>query len=692
MKFRHVGLLIIGLIGSMSHAYGQDLQVRASFRSGQWIDRDETITLRLSRPLQSSDGKLAVFIGPTDMTDLFVSMTNSLTYTPTIFLLPSGETELIINLVSPNNEWREIARFPLKVRTRIGFEKAKIDPNLSINNNGQIAEGHSPDTNEPSRSTYQDFTGQANLSSEHIRESFAIRSQWDFVGASEQNQTLRFGEKGDDAAKIDLSNYMLQLQVGKSEFSMGHINHGRQRHLINFYGSRGIKLQATYGSWIDFSAAAMNGTSIVGWDNFVGLSNRDHRIYSGTLGLEIIKNQPGAIRLEGSVMDALLLPQNNFNQGVINDSEESRGFGFRIQASDKTQRVQLEGGFARSQFSNPEDPLLSQGAALVEVKETTRNARYLNVGLGILQNLSLSQTWQTNLNINLRHERVDPLYRSLAAFARADFMENAVDVQGNIGVINAQYSHSRSEDNLDEIPSILKTKTRNNSVSVGLPLGLLLNRTTGPPKWLPMLSYNFNRTHQFGDSLPINSGFSESHVPDQVSNSHNAGLDWQGNRWRFGYQLSYNLQDNRQVGRENSDFENVNNSFSLGLTPFNRLNLNLDIAFENAENKEQDQSELTKRYGITFSLKTTGASTLNANFSTTNSEDGAKTRESNNTFINAQWSLSFRLKRSANRQLLQGQVFIRYTRNESDSKDRVFDFESDLSNWSVKTGVNFSVL
>ena len=691
MKSTFRGVLVAFLLVMAHVLYAQDLQVKAFVTGEDWIARDATVTLRLNRPLQPADGKLAIFIGPMDITDLFVSRESLLTYTPTTVLLPSGESELSLSLVSQENEWHEIARFPLKVRTRTGLDKANIDPRVSLNNNGQVAEGHSPDGNQPPRETYQDFAGQANVTSEHVRDHLALRTQWDLVGASEQDQALRFAEKGEDAARIDLSSYLVQMQMGLTEVSIGHIGHGRQRHLIDSYSSRGMMIKTGIGSVLDFSATAMNGTEIVGWNNFVGLSNRRHRFYSGTVGVEFLKNRPGGLRLESSAVDASMLPLNNFNQGVINDAEESQGFGFRLQGSDNSQRFRFEGGFARSKFTNPEDPFLSQGDQLVPVDASTRNARYATLALGLLQNVSLSPTWQANFNVNIRHERVDPLYRSLGAFARADYRENAVDLQGNIGSIALLYSHARSEDNLDEIPSILKTKTRNNSLNLNIPLGSVFSSQTGPSAWLPSWSYSYNRTHQFGDSLPINSGFADSHVPDQVSNSHNSSLEWQANRWRFGYQLAISLQDNRQVGRETADFKNTNNSLNLGLTPVNVLDLSLDLAFENAENKEVDRTDLTRSLGVTFNLRTTNTSALNASISTTNTEDDGKTSERNNTFINAQWSLSFTLDRSANQQFLQGQAFIRFTRNEEDSRDTVFGFADESSSWTVNTGVNLSL-
>lgn len=51
--------------------FAQDLQIEPTF-GDSWISRDQTIGLHLSRPLEPDDGKLAIFIGSTDMTDVFV--------------------------------------------------------------------------------------------------------------------------------------------------------------------------------------------------------------------------------------------------------------------------------------------------------------------------------------------------------------------------------------------------------------------------------------------------------------------------------------------------------------------------------------------------------------------------------------------------------------------------------------------
>ncbi len=688
-RYRKLGLLLWFMI--FGSASGQDLQVRLNVDGGRWIARDQTLTLRLSRPLQPDDGKLAVFIGTADMTDLFVNLSDSLMYNPSILLLPSGETELSVSLVSKDNDWQEIARFPLRVKTGLGFTRAEVTPRVSLTNSGQVAEGHAPEENRPERSTYQDFTGQSSITTEHVRGNLEILSQWDLVGASEQNQALRFGERGDEAYQIDLSSYLLQVKSGQTTFSMGHIQHGGEKHLVSSFGGRGMKIQSAFGQRMDLSVAAMSASDIVGWDNFIGLNRSKNRIVSGALGVNLLSPSRGVLRIEGTVMDGRRLPLDNFNQGSVNDAEESRGVGFQVKANTRDQRVRFEGGFARSTFVNPRDPFLEQEEELVPVEETTRNARFANLSLGLLQNVTLGANWQVNVNLSLRHERVDPLYRSLAAFARSDYLENAMDVQSNLGVISLQFSHIRSEDNLDDISSILKTKTRVNSLNMSLPLAMIFTTPSGPSTWLPMLSYSYNRTHQFGDSLPVNSGFSEGHVPDQVSDSHNGSLDWSGTPWHFSYRVSYSQQDNRQVGREKADFSNFNHGFSFGLTPLGSMDVGFELSFERSENKELDRTDLTRRFGLNLNLRTTTYSSLTASFARTHSSDDVDASEQNSLFFNAQWSYRFTFRRAGGRDFLSGQAFVRYNRNEADSRDLIFGFASDSSSWTVNTGVNLSL-
>jgi hypothetical protein len=343
---------------------------------------------------------------------------------------------------------------------------------------------------------------------------------------------------------------------------------------------------------------------------------------------------------------------------------------------------------ARSRFTNPVDPFFGGGLEVVPVRETTSNALYLDAGAGVLQNLSLGKNWQTSLSVGYRHERVDPLYRTTAAYVRSDFMENVVDVQWSLRALSAQYSLGRSEDNLDEVASILKTKTKRGAVNVGMPVGAFLGVAS---QWLPMLSYGYDRTHQFGVALPQNAGFSAGHVPDQLSASHTGSVDWQFSRWRVGYRLAHSEQDNRQSGRERSDFENTSQAISFGVSPFTILNLNFDAGIDDAESKEIDQTDRTKRYGMNVALQISKNSSFNASLATTTAKDDKNLAKRTNSFVNLEWSLRFSLAPRSIRRW-RGQLFVRYAWQENSVEDNVFFFNNDSKNWTVNTGVSFSIL
>lgn len=112
---------------------GQELTVESNLPSGEeYLARDAAIVLRFSRPLETPAERVAVFLGNTDATDLFESTPSGMRYTPRLIPLPSGASELVVHLVREENEWREIARIPLRVVGRFGFESASWDPGFDV--------------------------------------------------------------------------------------------------------------------------------------------------------------------------------------------------------------------------------------------------------------------------------------------------------------------------------------------------------------------------------------------------------------------------------------------------------------------------------------------------------------------------------------------------------------------------------
>ncbi|MGH2657354.1 MAG: hypothetical protein ACRDIZ_11765 [Actinomycetota bacterium] len=647
-----------------------------------FLSADTSVEIRLHRPLDEGE-RIAVFLGTTDVSDLFRSDSSGIRYDASLMPLPSGENELVVLHVH-GDVWTEVVREPLKVLTPLGFQVARIDPGLDVGLEGLLTEGHDPTDNTPPRGEYQDLSGRLGIESEHLRDGLRITSSTQLIGTSYRPEALRFGELGSDAPKIDLSSYLVTYEQADMAISLGHVGFGNQRHLISGFNSRGTLFTYSPGERFDVSLGMANGTNLVGYGNLVGLEEPDHRVMSGTIGFEALP-RPGALRVELTGMGASVLPLSGFNQGDVTDAEESEGFGARIEAATTGGRFRLDAGLARSRYLNPNDPTLAQGDELVPVRETTKDARYLEVGMDLLRNVALGSTRTASLAFGFRHERVDPLYQSIGAYARSDMLDNAFEMSGAVAGFQFQGAHIRSEDNLDDIASILKTLTRRTSGSLAFGLAEVTGIQGVGAAWLPRIQYGIDRTHQFGKDLPENGDFNASHVPDQVSVNQRAGADWQWSRVAFGYSWNRSSQDNRQEGRESADLVNRVHALGVGLQPHERLSIDLTLDLERFESEERAEVENTRRTGVRTNWRAFDRTTMSFSWAKTHNEDEAATREVDNTTLDAQWS-SFVPWLGA----IGGQYFLRLSRTLGEQIDREFDFDDRRLNWSVDSGLNFT--
>ena len=602
------GVLLLWLVGPVS-ATAQSLTVTSNL-TGDWIDRRFPVELRLSRALEPDEGEIAILVGDTDVTDLF-------SQDPTLFRysgalpLPAGSVDLSIFLVTPDNLWEEIDRLSLQVLTRGGFETVDATPTIDVGFKSQAAEGHDPPDSGPPRERYVDGTLQGSVRTELVRNGVTWRNSASIVGSTFGREALRFSQLREDAPNVDLSSYLIEVEGAVGRAALGHQSTGTNRHLVNRFSSRGVSFTVPIGPQVEASFSALNGNRIVGWGNFLGLTTDNNRIYVGQIAAELVPSRRGALRVEAAVLNGSILTSTGFNQGAITDAEKSNGFGFRVAATDAARRFRLDSGYTRSRFTNPDDPLLSQGASLVEVRRTTRDAQYLELGVDVLQNYALTETQTATVTVQLRHERVDPLFRSVGAYSQADRLFNQVEVQGVFGQATVQAVHARSEDNLDEIPSILKTLTRQSRFNARVPL------TDDPAEWLPTLTYSVDTTHQFGDSLPIGGGFNESHVPDQFSSNQLIGVEWQQALWQASYQWGRSNQDNRQPGRETADLKNFTNLVTIGVSPGGQVNLTGEMSFDSAVNRQQVRTDRTRRFALYGDWRSVGGLGVNGSLSTT---------------------------------------------------------------------------
>lgn len=667
-----------------------ELTVHLESGADEWHARDAAIRLIPSRALEQGEGRFAVLIGSTDLTDLFEWRDRNLVYQPRVMPLPPGENELAVFVVTPDGEWRETARTTLRILTDRGFEQASFAPQLDAQGTSTLDHRFEPEGAGIPPS--DDASMNLVLSSTLAKNDWRFAARIHTLGVSEHEKALRYGDEGEDAPLVDLSDYSLRIDRPEDQrtyFELGHVTHGQHRYLMPAFSSRGAIMGAPIGAGGAARFAALSGTSIVGWNNITGLARSDHRILSAGLGWQLVPTRPGALSVDVDYLDGSLLPRAAFNAGTITDAETSQSWGMRAAGSTESGRLRFDAGFARSRFHNPFDPTLAFDLDVVPVREEERDARYVDLYWDAVQNRFVGRH-PTSLSFALRHERIDPQYRTVAAFVQSDIDQNVIEMTGLWGPLQLQLAHARSEDNLDDLPSVLTTKTRRSNAGLGLALSNLFVETNGLTRWLPILSYNYDRTHQFGSGVPINSGFNESHVPDQISARQGASASWQGNAWMFGYRVERSEQDNRQPGRERADFEHRLHGANLSLSLYDGLDVNFDVSHERSYSVEALRFDRNRNYGFGLAWSITKTLHLAGSIALTKSFDEPRTNENEST--NLDLNLSYRLHwHTSQGRGIGGQLFVRYSDLDFASYDRLFGFNNSNRTRIVIGGINFSM-
>jgi hypothetical protein len=712
--------------------------IAASFTDKQSILPTDEITFTLSRPLGPNEGRVAVIIGSVDVSSLLTQRDNLLIYSPRVIPLPPGESPVTIYIVDSSSKWREISKLTLRVEAakstagdagdgtivpaqitaspegaapaapvasssvpsaasptaqitrKHGFDKSIVTPTFTIGTKSQLTETHFPDANRPPRSTFADLTLQGGFRSDLARGSFSSQTQFDLVGTSFRKEALRFGQLQQDAPLVDLANYSMQFQAGKTKVTVGQLSFGSNQFLINNFSSRGVSVVMPLSSRLDVGLAAMNGTNVVGWSNFFGVDKRDHQFVTGTAGFEFKPEHRGELRFELSILDGRLQPLSGFNQGNINDVERSQGAGVRLLGADPTQRWRFDSGFTRSRFSNPADPLLNQGFNVVQVRTAIANAQYFDGVFNILQNAKLSDSKRATIGVTYKYSSVDPLFKSVAAPVQADRLQNEFGLTANIGDVTATVTHFRFHDNLGNVRSVLESLSRRTAIIIGTPLSALFNEPGKPSPWLPRVSYSLDEVHQFGAAIPVNGGFETnlSTIPDQLSTNQNISADWQLKTYRWGYRFNRSYQDNRQPGRELADLRNITNLWSVGLQPTPKIAVNVDVGWDSAFNKEQKRTDHTFRIGPNLNWTMTKSMVLTAAISATRIANVVNTANSLSTEADVQWSYRLAVEKSKYRKV-QTQLFVRYSNRYAYTRDSIFAISNLTRSQSINGGLNF---
>lgn len=665
-------------LGGATRAAAQ-VALRADLPATGFAARTQQITILADQPLRDGE-RLALFVDDVDVTALVRPVPNGWVYSAADVPLGPGAHELVAWIVESDTLWTESLRQPFRVAGALTLEQAALRRGLDVGIKSRLASAFEPAIGGE-RSTFNDVDGQLSLDGElthHGGATAGVRLQ--LAGTSERQRALRAAELKDDAPYIDLASYTSRLGRGPVELTLGNLSVGGARHLISGFASRGAALSLASGRRVQVTAAAMHGSNVVGWDDLTGLGEPDHRIVTANIGVDALR-QPGALRLDVTALKGSVLPRSGFDRGSVTDRESSTGVALRVQSQLLDRRVRIDAGLTRSAFENLPDPLLAQDSALVPGVRDTRNAHFAQASVDVLRNVRLGGGRTAGLTMGWAAERVDPLFRTVAGYTRADQLQNRWEVRGDVAGVGIGGNHARSRNNLEDIPSILTSETHRTGMDVSLPVGQLVRG----PGWLPHLRWRTDRTHQFGRGVPENSGFAASHVPDQVSTTHSAGLDTRLGPLAFGYRFDRAEQDNRQVGRETADFDSRTHGVSIAASALRTLSLNVDLARVSARSLERDEVDRTRRIGLNIGWRPRPDGALALQLSDSRSENGATETEREDRSWSAQWSAGVpRL------QTLGGRWTLRFARTEHVSTG----FGPDpvrRENWVLEAGFNLNL-
>ncbi|MBA4072353.1 MAG: hypothetical protein C0497_11035 [Gemmatimonas sp.] len=662
------------------------ITVVPTFGPERFVAAQAPLELTLSRAPGGTEGRLAIFIGTSDLTSLFERDGVRLRFRANGVDLPAGESEMKVYLVD-GESWTELAKLPIRVLTPRGFERANVEPGLELRNTGQVAEGHSGSATASARPTYQAVAGTMALETSHARAGVSLTSSTHVLGANERANALRFGELGDDASRVDLADYVIRLEARNAVLSLGQVSTGANRHLINGFASRGVTA-VVGGQRASWTVGVENGTSIVGTDNITGLDRGDHRILSTGLAFEAIPARPGALHVDATVLHGSLLATSGFTQGGITAADQSDGYGVQIAASSPAQRLKLAAGFASSSSQYAADPPLTSGGSIVPNQAHRKSARYAELAAGLLQDRRILRAPVT-MALALRHERVEPMYRSVGVYAQSDVERNAVDLGGSIDVVSVQATHGRTGDNLDDVSSMMTNRSRLSTLTLGTPLSALL-RVTQHAALLPSVSYALQRMHQFGAGIPTGGLYTASDIPDQMSMVHDASAQWQVKQWQVGYRMNASRQDNRAPGHELEDRIAQTHGITVGVAVGAALTLGLDLGLERQENKQLSQVNHVRRAGLTGTWRVASLTTLDGALSLSRAQDPGAGSDTHVSSLQAGIAQGIKLWRSVDG-APRGQAFLRFARyaNELFNLTNSFAPPSQQSGtWNVASGLS----
>jgi hypothetical protein len=561
---------------------------------------------------------------------------------------------------------------------------------LNVNIKSQLAESRSPDAGVSPRPTFLDAAFTGELSALYPIGTGKLQGKVNLVGTTFKPEALRFGELQERASLVDLSAYSIDFTDGDNKVAVGNVCFGNNPLLVTNVCTRGVTANLKLNNFADLSIGHLSTTAIVGFDNILGIGESNNNLTGATLGVQVMNNASGGVRLETTVMNGSRLPVANFNVGEVVDAEASDGIGFRVTAANDNGRWKADAGFARSTFTagGANDPQLTEGTNAIALQPVTKNAWYAETSYDIFKDVKLDDKRNLALSVNLKVEQADPQFGTLGASVNADRLQAQYGINATIAGANIQFQHTNSEDNIANFPNLLKTRNNTDTISLNVPLQSVLQNNSS---LLPTISYSYQKTAQNGSIFAaINGGFDDlSEIPSQLINTQEIGLDWKfSDALSFDYKFSTTFQDNRQQGRENADFNNISHQFSVGWQPSQQLRFNLGYNLTSAQNIEQNLTRFTQSptFGVSWEFVPDVTLAVNYNFNNDSDSIGESLTRSNGLDLLLTWNFKTNTFGREN----PGSVFLRYSGQSNLNRSSIGNINTNSTINTVSAGMSLS--
>ncbi len=661
-------------------AQSPEPRVRPGWDVERWFPFGSSFTLIVD-PLPDPGEVLRVFADDVDLTALMEIEGNRWTFPAKLTrAVPSGERTVTVYRVSGSGEWQELGQFPLRLRTRSGFEQANLAPTLDLMGDGQwegeeLGAGPLQDSRSASL--------QATLASEHRRGAFALSSAFAVTGVPQREAALRFADLGERAPRVDLASYLMATAWGATQVSLGHVQFGQHRLIAQGFAARGAAVRLPLATGVSLELASTGGSAQVGWDDLLGLSQAHHRMRSATLNLtEWIPRELGNARLAFTWLDGSILPRAAFNEGAVTAAERSKGGGAQLSLTSSSHRLGMEAGWARMRLNPAFDKELEAGIEVEPVQSSRSDARYLEVQATFLERPGSGDSQPASLTLTIQHQRIDPLYRSVAAAAQADVDQLSGQLAAQLGAATAQLSWERTHDNLRCLPTVLGSQGERQGVHVALPFPQLFPGQA----WLPSLQTGWEHTRTVGRSRD-DTLFPPETVPDVNTRTLTAGLGWAIASWQLGYQLASSLARNGNVVERDATLESGSHALNLGVTLSPSVQLSLDAGRERVGQRGTGQVETSHRLGLLTSLRLSQALQCSARVSHTLATSRPDRDKRAGADMEIQLAYQFPLGLPAAR----ASANVRLASSRQHARLPIFEFEEETRRWSTSLGLAVSL-